>query len=321
MAAKIWPIRRSLGGDAALWVAAGLLFLGLSAAFLGGSREAGLSMLLLCTVAVILSSAGIVLLVLAIAYQRLAYTLTNQELRIEWLGRTVVVPYQAIQGIYTGQRLQGHATPSMPTWPGINVGASRVRGLGRLRFLATSTDQSVLTLITVEHGGVIVSARDPNDFRSALIELVEDSQDAQAAEQSTAQQTLPTASTQPAPYAAAAAARTWHELPPTTAPWTALADAWLPVCAAVGLVLILAILGVIAFRYDALPEQIALHFDARGLKSDLPRLPLLGLAVLVVNWVLGTWLHPRERLLARLLWLGGAIVQLILLMGVLRLWE
>ena len=29
--------------------------------------------------------------------------------------------------------------------------------------------------------------------------------------------------------------------------------------------------------------------------------------------------HPRERLLARLLWLGGVVVQVVLLMGVLRL--
>ena len=159
----------------------------------------------------------------------------------------------------------------------------------------------MLTLITVEHGGVIVSARDPNEFRAALIERVEESQETPGE------------------------ARTWHQTPPTTVPWTALADAWLPVCATVGTLLVLVVLGVIVFRFDSLPDQIALHFDASGgrnfmaPKSDLLRLPLLGLACLVVNWLLGIWLHPRERLLARLFWLGGAIVQVILLMGVLRL--
>jgi hypothetical protein len=295
VAEKIWPVRRSLGGDAALWVAGGLLFLALAAVFLGGSREPGLSMLLLCALAVVLAAAGIALFVLALGYQRLAYALTDAELRIDWLGRTVVVPYQAIQGIYTGQRLKGHAAPSIPNWPGINIGPARVRGLGRLRFLATSTDQSMLTLVTVDHGGVIVSAREPNEFRSALIELVEDSQEGPEE------------------------ARTWYQMAPTRAPWTALADFWLPVCAAIGMALVLVVLAVIAIKFDALPEQVALHFDASGLKSDLPRLPLLGVAVLVVNWLLGIWLHARERLLARLLWLGGAIVQLVLLMGVLRL--
>jgi hypothetical protein len=258
-------------------------------------------MLLLCALAVVLAAIGIVLLFLGIGYTRLAYVLTDTALRIEWLGRTVVVPYHAIQGIYTGQRLSGHATPSIPNWPGISVGPSRVRGLGRLRFFATSTDQSMLTLVTVEHGGVVLSARDPHEFRAALIEHVEESQDT------------------------ATDVRTWHQTPPTTAPWTALGDAWLPICATVGMLLLLVVLAVIVFRFDSLPDQIALHFDASGRpndmapKTDLLRLPLLGLTCLVVNWVLGVWLHPRERLLARLLWLGGAIVQVVLLMGVLRL--
>jgi hypothetical protein len=258
-------------------------------------------MLLLSVVAVILAAAGTALLILGFAYRRLAYSLTDTALCIEWLGRTDVVPYHRIQGIYTGQRLKGHATPSVPNWPGIRVGPARVRGLGRLRFFATSADQSRLTLITVEHGGVVISARDPNDFRAALIERVEDSPEA------------------------AADAPVWHQTPPASAPWTALADTWLPLCATVGTLLLLLVLAVIVFRFDSLPDQIPMHFDANGRpndvapKSDLLRLPLLGLTCLVVNWLLGIWLHPSERLLARLLWIGGAIVQLVLLMGVLRL--
>src|SRR5207248_8365770 len=118
-------------------------------------------------------AAGTIMMVWAVGYQRLSYALTESALRIEWLGRTVVVPYPAIQGIYTGQRLSGHATAGVPRWPGINVGAARARGFGRLRFFATSTNQSQLTFVTVEHGGVIVSARDPNALRAALIERVE----------------------------------------------------------------------------------------------------------------------------------------------------
>jgi hypothetical protein len=49
------------------------------------------------------------------------------------------------------------------------------------------------------------------------------------------------------------------------------------------------------------------------------RLPALGLVCLVIDWLVGVWVHPREPALARLLWLGGAIVQAILLIGVLRL--
>src|SRR5258708_34622417 len=42
-----WPARRSLGGDAALWVASALLFLAVAAFVLCGSREPGLGMLLM----------------------------------------------------------------------------------------------------------------------------------------------------------------------------------------------------------------------------------------------------------------------------------
>jgi hypothetical protein len=299
--ANFWPARRSRGGDAAAWVAGVVLFFALAALVLGGSRDPGVSMLLLCGLAAALAALGLVLLVWAMGYRRLAYSLTDTALRINWLGQTIVVPYAAIQGIYTGQRLAGHATPTVPRWPGISVGTARVRGLGRLRFFATSTDQSDLTFITVEHGGVVLSARDPTEFRAALIEHVENSLD-------TGQD--PT---------------TWHQSPPLTAPWTALADPWLPICAAIGTLVVLGSLAAIATNFDALPDQLVVHFDANGgpndiaPKSDLLRLPFLGLTCLVADWALGVWLHPRERLLARLFWLGGVVVQFVLFIGVLRL--
>jgi hypothetical protein len=286
-----------------LWVAGLLLFVALAALVLGGSREPGAGMLVLVVLAAVLASTGSALLVWAIAYQRLAYWLTDSALRIDWLGRTMVVPYPAIQGIYTGQRLAGNATPGVPRWPGISVGPARVRGLGRLRFFATSTDQSALTLITVEHGGVIVSAKDPLAFRAALIQRVELSADQEAGLE----------------------ALVVKHTAPTTAPWTAFADPWLVLCVLLGTVTLVLVVAVIALRFDALPDQIALHFDASGRpnqiasKYDLLRLPFLGLVALVLDWLIGVWVHPREKVLARVLWLGGAIVQLVLLIGVIRL--
>jgi hypothetical protein len=243
----------------------------------------------------VLASTGSALLVWAIAYQRLAYWLTDSALRIDWLGRTMVVPYPAIQGIYTGQRLSGQSTPDVPRWPGINVGPARVRALGRLRFFATSTDQSLLTLITVEHGGVIVSAHDPTAFRAALIEHVERYGETDHAGEP----------------------QIWQQKAPIAAPWTAFADVWLLACVALGLLALLVLLGAITLRYDMLPDQIPLRFDQVEPKSGLLRLPLLGFVCLVVNWVAGIIVHAREGVLARLLWLGGAIVQVVLFIGVL----
>jgi hypothetical protein len=279
-----------------------LLFLALAVLVFGGSREPGPFMLLLCVASAVLAAGGALLLIWAIGYHRMAYALTESALRIDWLGQTTVVPYAAIQGIYTGQRLSGHATPSVPRWPGISVGPARVRGLGRLRFFATSTDQANLTFITVEHGGVIISARDPHAFRAALIERVE------------AYETRPGRD-----------ALVWQQRPPTSVPWTALADLWLPACLALGVVALLVVVAVITLRFNALPDQIPLRFDASSQpnqiapKSDLLRLPIIGLVCLVLNAALGALVHTRERLLARLLWLGGAVVQIVLLIGVLRI--
>ena len=66
-----WPARRSAGGDAALWVAFALLFLAIAALVLGGSREPGVGMLLMCVLAAVLAALGNLLLVWAIGYQRL----------------------------------------------------------------------------------------------------------------------------------------------------------------------------------------------------------------------------------------------------------
>jgi hypothetical protein len=210
------------------------------------------------------------------------------------------VPYAAIEGVYTGQRLVGSATPSGLVWPGIYVGPGRARGLGRLRFFTTSPDTAALTLITLEHSAVVVSARNPQEFRTALIDRIRD-----AADESDG--------------------ATVTRLPPRTAPWSGVYDPWLPGSVAVALLIFLAILAAIGLGFDALPLDIPIRFDATGDPSqiaprlDLLRLPLLGLLGLFVDVAVGVWLHPRDRLLARLFWLCGAVLQAVLFVAVVRL--
>jgi hypothetical protein len=236
----------------------------------------------------------------ALAYRRLVYTFTDSALEIEWLGHVTGVPYTAVDGIYTGQRLVGFATPTILSWPGIYVGPGRARGIGRLRFFATSPDPAALTLITHPHGGVVVSARNPHDFRLALIERIKDS-----AEQ-------PSVST------------LTHQ-PPSSVPWSAVFDRWFAAALGLGVLLLLCIVAVIGFNFDALPADIPMRFDANGDPSqigprgDLLRLPLFGFVLLVADSALGIWLHARERLVARLLWLGAAVLEGVLLVALIRL--
>jgi hypothetical protein len=89
--------------------------------------------------------------------------------------------------------------------------------------------------------------------------------------------------------------------------------------------MLLAVLALVTLDFAPLPDIVPLHFDASGQasqlgpKTDLLRLPLLGWALLMVDWALGIWAHPRDALLARVLWVGGAALQAVLLVAVLRL--
>jgi hypothetical protein len=296
----VWPPRRSTGGDAAVWVGAGICVLALVVLSFAATREPGASMLLWAIVALPLGVLGVVVVLWAVAYRQLSYRLGGDALEVRWCGFSIHAPYAAIDAIYTGQRLVGNTTPSVPIWPGIYVGPGRARGIGRLRFFATSPDPAALTLIMLEHGGLVLSARSPHDFRTALIERIQDAH----------------ADTSPTP---------WTRLPPSTAPWSAVRDHWFAICLGMGTLLLLVILAVISLGFEDLPTSIALRFDASGQASqmaprgDLLRLPLLGMLALLVNGAIGVWLHPQERLLARLLWLGGAVLQAMLLVAVVRL--
>ncbi|MDQ3809527.1 MAG: hypothetical protein M3336_04485, partial [Chloroflexota bacterium] len=182
----------------------------------------------------------------------------------------------------------------------IYVGPGRARGIGRLRFFATSPDPSALTLIALEHSGIVVSARHPHEFRTALIQRIQEAGDH-------------------------VGTKSVVRRGPSAAPWTAVYDRWLAGCLAFGLLVVLGILALIAQGFAALPPDIPVRFDATGAtaqlapRGDILRLPLLGLLGLGLNAAVGVWLHARERLLARLLWLGGAILQAALLVAVMRL--
>jgi hypothetical protein len=258
-------------------------------------------MLVWTVVAAALALGGLGMLLWGLAYRRLVYTLAEHSLDVTWLDRTLLVPYASIEGIYTGQRVVGSAVPKAPTWPGIYIGSGRARGLGRLRFYTTSPDPAALTVIAAETRALVVSARDPMGFRAALIERV-DAVDAS--------ETVPAA---------------WTFEPVGSAPWSAIRDRWLFVCAGITFALLLITLAAIALGFGALPPEVAIRFDASGQPAliasaeSLLRLPLVGAALALLNAALGVWLHPRERLLARLLWAGGAAVMAIVMVAVVRL--
>lgn len=301
--AGVWLPRRSHGGEAALWVGIGLSVLAVAAGLLSATFAPGASMFGLALTALLLAVAGAAVLLWALSYRQLAYLLGPLGLEIAWLGERFVIPYGAVEGIYTGQRLVGHATPSRPGWPGIFVGSGRAPSLGRLQFYATSRDPADLALVAVDGAALVLSARDPHGFRAALIERVRQHDELA-----------------PTPPAARR-----FVLPASGAPWSTLRDRWFGWAIGAATLLLVAAVAVVAFRYVDLPDLIPLRFDAAGRPNllgpptDLLKLPSGGLLVLLANLASGVWLHPREQVLARLLWVGAALVQANLLIAVVRL--
>jgi hypothetical protein len=140
--ATAWPPRRSNGGDAALWVGLVAGALTIAALGLAATSEPGTTMLAWAVIAALLAVLAAAALLWALAYRQLHYTLTDTALEVPWCGAVTVVPYGGIDGVYTGQRLVGTATPAVPAWPGIYVGPGRARGIGRLRLFTTTPDPS-----------------------------------------------------------------------------------------------------------------------------------------------------------------------------------
>lgn len=295
----LWQPRRVAFAEAALWVSFGL---GLLAAALIGLMLAstpGPGLVPMLVVCGLLLASTLVLVVWGMSYRRLVYRLGPSALEVDWLGETLVLPYETFEDVREGEGVGG--VPSrIRVWMGMYVGEGRLRGHGWAAFYVTSRDPAHFTAIATRRGTVVLSAQDRQGFGAALrSHLPRDASESEPAEA--------------------------HVLPATHAPWSALRDVWARWSLGVaGLATLLTFAQVMA-RFPDLPRPLALRFDGAGLPievgapGDLFRLPLGGLVVLLANGILGTWLHPHEPILSRALWVSAAVVQVVLLVAVIRL--
>jgi hypothetical protein len=92
--------------------------------------------------------------------------------------------------------------------------------------------------------------------------------------------------------------------------WT---DRWAAGLALAGLALIGALSLTLRQRFEALPELIAIHFNAYGevdligSKSEIYKLPLIGTLIWAANGAIATVASPNDRVLARVA-LGAALL-------------
>jgi len=86
-----------------------------------------------------------------------------------------------------------------------------------------------------------------------------------------------------------------------------------------------ALFAYICSIYPALPRFLPIHFDALGqvarigARSEILKLPVYGLIVLLLNSVLGFWLFNREKLAAYMLFAAAILAQVLLWVATLNI--
>ena len=104
-----------------------------------------------------------------------------------------------------------------------------------------------------------------------------------------------------------------------------LHDHVLQLLLAAALAVNLAMFGYLAVRFDALPDNLPLHFDVSGLpdrieaKTSIFGLAIIGLIVFVVNTALGVLAHRQQRAAALLLAVSALLIQILMWFAVINI--
>ena len=104
-----------------------------------------------------------------------------------------------------------------------------------------------------------------------------------------------------------------------------LHDHVLQILLGLALVVNLALFGYLVVRFDALPDNLPLHFDVAGLpdridaKSGIFGLPIIGLIVLAINAMFGVLTHRQQRAAALLLAVSTLLIQILMWFAVINI--
>lgn len=249
----------------------------------------GLSFLLALWVFVSLAAAGY-LGNRTISAFTLEYWVTRDGVTLVWGASQQIVPMACIRRIQHGAQPVGLHPRRLWHWPYGERRRLWGADVGLVNSYATCPLSEQLILVT-DQESYGLSPADPQKFLAAL----------------------------EARYALGAARPLALELrrPPLWT-WELWRDRSAQVLILAGLILLLTMFGVLAFRYQGLPADVPLHFDARGIpdriaaKSGLFALPVIGLITWLSNLAIGIVLYRRaQKAAAYLLWGGAVIVQII----------
>jgi hypothetical protein len=245
----------------------------------------------------------IFLLALAVSYLlycilNLSYEINRNRVLIRWGASERVVPLGQITQIREGVAPRPGRWRGL-RWPGYMVGRSETRGERRVPILSFATQplkrQLVLVTSSLSYG---VSPADQRGFLEALA----------IRRRMGALQSLE----QEAHHPELIYWTLWHD--PT---------AW--GLALGGAMAVAAQLAYLCWRFPRLPAFLPVHFGAFGQvdriggRSELFRLPLIGLLVLLLDALAGLLLHSKERAASYLVLGGALLAQALLGLGLWRL--
>lgn len=250
-------------------------------------------------------SAGTLLTVLAMALAfygamlafQLHYYLSRNGLVIRWGLAQQRIPLDTIQEI-----VPGHTLSAAPTFVGLNIaglrlGWGQLADYGRIKFHTTAAWAESLLVVTPQQT-YLISPNQPEQFLQAW----------------QARQLL-------GPTQSWKAGRQWgwpfnYPILTDRLTWWLLGLAFLAG---------LALLGYLSTIFVQLPRSLPIHFDAFGLpdriadKSSLLTLPSVGLAIWVLNGLLGVLVYRWEKVAAYLLWGSALALQVCLWVATLSL--
>jgi hypothetical protein len=221
------------------------------------------------------------------------YLLDRNELIIQWGAVQQVIPIGKVEVVFTGEEVETPIRFSGGKWPGHCVGFGDVPIPGgeytSALFYATVPPRWQIYVATP---GLVygISPAQRDDFLESLLKRMEMGP-TQVVEQ--------------------------HTMRPGFLSWYIWRD-WIALSLlGIGILAVVALIGLLTQMYPSLPALIPLHFDTAGVADRYgPRVqifitPLIGLLTLLLNGVIGGLVYHRERMISYLFWGGALLVQIL----------